>query len=203
MKNPRPDSLSRLQNLYSEADRDIIYDGFEKYQRFLAESPGKDYDIMDAVDQIWTRARRWKKAKLKSFKQAQKRRSKGISSASSRNMWGQNGEVVGVEDVVDKYCENDCETQGRFSGEESRGETDLRGYKGRAVSSILCDESQDLVLKQLLLFSIVCEDIEGYTFAADPAQCIAHGRNFRLASIWILIFLFNYQYMVHCNIQLL
>lgn len=57
------------------------------------------------------------------------------------------------------------------------------GYEGQRVGWLLVDEAQDLVLKQMQLFSVVCDRVDRYCFAADPAQCIAHGRSFKLAGV--------------------
>ena len=65
--------------------------------------------------------------------------------------------------------------------DKSAGAT--RGFSGRPVTCLLCDETQDLLPVQLLLLTIVCKDLQNTAFAADTAQCISAGRSFRFAQL--------------------
>eukprot|EP00392_Amoebophrya_sp_AT5.2_P001832 g1837.t1 len=77
-----------------------------------------------------------------------------------------------------------CQIWGRVQFLRAR---QRQGYDGPLVSCLLSDESQDLSILQMLLFALVCRDPNAYTFAHDPAQCIAEGRVFkhaRLKDLW-------------------
>ena len=138
LANPPPESLTRIQGLYSGQDRSKIYDLFERYQKQLVED--RAFDCVDVADNLWARAQ-----------------------AYASSIFGEAGAVA--------------------------------GFEGRIATCLLSDESQDLVMKQLLLFTLVCPEAREHCLAADPAQCIAGGRSFRLAAVkdaWNKVFSSNY-----------
>lgn len=58
-----------------------------------------------------------------------------------------------------------------------------KGHEGRSVTALLVNEAQDLLVRQILLFRSVCEDIDGFSFCADTAQAIEMGRSFQFSSL--------------------
>lgn len=155
--NPPPDSLTRVQALYSERDRTRIYDVFERYQKMLGEN--RQFDCVDVADCLWARAQRY--------------------AARERNLrTADDGDgIIAQEEPRHGRDEKQSATPARSAS------SSLLGFEGRVVTCLLVDESQDLLLKQLLLFTLVCPNLCGHAFAADPAQCIAAGRSFRLAAV--------------------
>ncbi|CAD7934327.1 unnamed protein product [Amoebophrya sp. A120] len=99
-----------------------------------------------------------------------------------RNEWDMN-------DCVSKIWERlSWRLRRRNENEDRKGLLkDNQLYNGPLVSCLLSDESQDLSILQMLLFALVCQDPNAFTFAHDPAQCIAEGRVFkhaRLKDLW-------------------
>ncbi len=91
---------------------------------------------------------------------------------------GELAESNGKFDMVDA-CTNIVERSRKFASDEMLNSTIGRGYAGRAVDALFVDESQDLLSAQLRLLRVLVKDPSACTFAADAAQCIAHGRAFR------------------------
>ena len=51
------------------------------------------------------------------------------------------------------------------------------------VRYVYIDEVQDLVPAQIALFKFVCKNLQGFVFAGDTAQTIAHGVGFRFSAL--------------------
>lgn len=91
-------------------------------------------------------------------------------------------------DMLDA-CSSIKKRSGAFSRNQLLNPLLGRGFVGRSVNALFCDEAQDLLPQQIELFGVVLGDeARGLTFACDAAQCIAHGRSFRAETLKDIVY---------------
>eukprot|EP00392_Amoebophrya_sp_AT5.2_P011168 g11243.t1 len=145
-----------------EQDRRAVYAAFRRYCAMLKER--REWDICDAASEIWARSLRYEGDKALLEKIGGDGRA---PSLSPRRCGGGSG--VG--------------TAATAAARRGVAGSSTWSRPAHRVSCLLCDEAQDLLPCQLLLFQIVCEPDTECAFAGDTAQTIHFGRSFRFADL--------------------
>ncbi len=169
----------------AEQDRRAIYAAFLRYSTMLKER--QEWDICDAAAQIWDRSMRYRNevrylARLDELLLIEGGANENTTTCTTTGI--ANVKKINKKKAGAKTKAEDCGKATFTAAGASVGKVEISPVIASSrVSCLLCDEAQDLLPCQLLLFQIVCGPNTECAFAGDTAQTIHFGRSFRFADL--------------------